>query len=453
MIDTDSSFFLPYQKRWIADRSALKIMEKSRQIGLSWTAAYALVREQAAALTSFDTWVSSRDELQAELFITDCANFANILHTAAERSDRVLLDDNRGVLARSLKFASGRRIHALSSNPNAQAGKRGTRLLDEFALHPDPRELYTIALPGITWGGRLEIISTHRGAGNFFNQLIIEITQKGNPKNFSHHRVTLETALSEGFLNKLKTKLPAGDPRKEMTEEKYFEFIRNQCADEAAFRQEYLCDPSFDERSFLTLSLILAAQSDDALPAEITGPLHIGVDLGRTHDRTAIIVLEKISNRFFTRELISLHDTPFAQQEATLDKWASHPACRSIAIDASGLGRQFFERAQSRYGAHRVEGIVFTDERKAELAYEMKDAFERHRVQIPTLPMLREDLMSVEKSYSPAGLLRFSAPRNSSGHADNFWALALALWSSRRFQSTSSPIEIPTIERNRGQFL
>ena len=43
------SLFLGYQRRWIADANRLKLMEKSRQIGLSWCTAYALVRRKARA--------------------------------------------------------------------------------------------------------------------------------------------------------------------------------------------------------------------------------------------------------------------------------------------------------------------------------------------------------------------------------------------------------------------
>ena len=33
------SLLLEYQKRWVLDTSRLKIMEKSRQIGISWASA------------------------------------------------------------------------------------------------------------------------------------------------------------------------------------------------------------------------------------------------------------------------------------------------------------------------------------------------------------------------------------------------------------------------------
>src|SRR2546427_5281216 len=36
----DSAYFLPYQLRWLDDDSPLKIVEKSRQIGLTYVDAY-----------------------------------------------------------------------------------------------------------------------------------------------------------------------------------------------------------------------------------------------------------------------------------------------------------------------------------------------------------------------------------------------------------------------------
>jgi phage FluMu gp28-like protein len=70
-----------------------------------------------------------------------------------------LIDENKNT-AYVLGFANGLRLNSMSSNPDAQAGKRGDRVLDEFALHPDPRKLYSIAYPGHYLG---------RVAGNIFH--------------------------------------------------------------------------------------------------------------------------------------------------------------------------------------------------------------------------------------------------------------------------------------------
>lgn len=63
------ALMLPYQAAWVRDRSRIKLVEKSRQIGFSWATAYDLVRQAALESARLDTWVSSRDELQARLFL------------------------------------------------------------------------------------------------------------------------------------------------------------------------------------------------------------------------------------------------------------------------------------------------------------------------------------------------------------------------------------------------
>ncbi|MFA5258090.1 MAG: hypothetical protein WC360_08065, partial [Opitutales bacterium] len=54
--DSDG-LLLPYQKRWICDSSRLKLMEKSRQVGMSWAAAYRAVRVTGAWGGRLDCWV------------------------------------------------------------------------------------------------------------------------------------------------------------------------------------------------------------------------------------------------------------------------------------------------------------------------------------------------------------------------------------------------------------
>ena len=202
IIPATEALLLPYQRRWVLDPSRIKIMEKSRQIGISWASAYALVRRKSQCGARYDAWVSSRDEIQARLFLEDCKTFARVLDIVAEDLSCRLLENNISS-SYVLRFSSGVKINSMSSSPDAQAGKRGDRLLDEFALHKDPRKLYAIAYPGITWGGQLEMVSTHRGSHNFFNELITEIREKDNPKKISLHRVTLEDALNDGFLYRL----------------------------------------------------------------------------------------------------------------------------------------------------------------------------------------------------------------------------------------------------------
>ena len=78
------AIFLPFQSAWIKDESRLKLMEKARQIGLSWSTAYGVDERVAAHGARLDEWVSSRDDIQARLFIEDCKLWANIMNMAAQ---------------------------------------------------------------------------------------------------------------------------------------------------------------------------------------------------------------------------------------------------------------------------------------------------------------------------------------------------------------------------------
>jgi len=251
---------LGFQRKWVEDNSRLKLCVKSRQIGLSWCTAYRVVRQKLTKGARLDSWISSRDEASALLFIEDAKRFADIFGVAAADQGQNVVDDS-GHTAFSLRFANGLRIHSMSSNPDAQAGKRGSRVLDEFALHPDPRKLYSVAYPGITWSSSgMEIFSTHRGSQNYFNELIREINERGNPKGFSFHRITLQDALEDGFLYKLQSKLTPDDLRIQMDEADYYNFIRAGCADEESFLQEFCCVPADDNTAFLPYDLIAGCE-------------------------------------------------------------------------------------------------------------------------------------------------------------------------------------------------
>ena len=431
-------FFLPYQQKWILDNSKLKLMEKSRQIGLSWSTAYRLVREKSKVGVKFDAWVSSRDDIQARLFLEDCKAFAKIFNIAGTDLGLQVIDPERKISAYVLQFANGVRINSMSSNPDAQAGKRGDRVLDEFALHPDPRKLYAIAYPGITWGGNMEIISTHRGSHNLFNELIQEIRFKGNPKNISLHTVTLQDALDQGFLQKLQAKLrEAGgdDERLDMDEAAYFEMVRAGCTDEESFQQEYMCQPQDDASAFMSYDLIRSCEYKAEERWEYSlnelaacgNPLYVGVDVGRDHDLTVIWVFEKIGGIFFTRMVVEMKATEFSDQEVELYQILALPNMRRCCIDASGLGRQFAENARKRFGDYRVEEIKFTAPVKEELAYPLRASFEDKNVRVPGREQLRSDLRAVKKETTAAGNIRFTADRGKNGHSDRFWALALGL--------------------------
>jgi phage FluMu gp28-like protein len=434
---------LAYQGDWVLDDARLKIGEKSRQIGWTWSEGYRIVREKSQQNSKLDHWISSRDDIQARLFLEDCKGFANLLNIAAKDLGLMVIDEKCSAYV--LSFANGLRAHSMSSNPDAQAGKRGGRTLDEFALHPDPRKLYSIAYPGITWGGGLSIFSTHRGTANYFNDLIEEVKHKGNPKGFSLHTVTLQRALEEGFLYKLQKKLPVADPRQQMNEAQYFDFIKAGCPDEETFAQEYMCVPGDDNAAFLSYELIQGCEYKHGETwqtdlADAKGKLYVGVDVGRQHDLTVIWVVEQLGDVQYTRQLIELKTETFDAQEHALYSVLQLPQVRRCCIDQTGIGRQFAERAQVRFGKYKVEGVNFTGASKEELAYPVRAAFEDKSVRIPNADKIRSDLRAIKKETTASGNIRFTADRGANGHSDRFWALALALHAAKTKQEIGAMI-------------
>lgn len=434
-IPPEDCFWLPYQQDWINDRSILKLMEKCRRSGISYCSAYEHVEEHALETARNDTYFSSRDESTAREVVRDVRKFSLALDRGAKYLGEQVIDPDKALSSWAVRFSSETNFFALSSNPDAFAGKGGNVSLDELALRADPRQCCSIAFPTMDWGGKVKIISTHRGTQNYFNELIEEILHKGNPKAISLHTVTLQDALDQGFLWKVQTMLAENDPRLQMDEAAYFDFIRNRCPDYETFLQEYMCVPSDDASAFMSYDLLTGCQyradekweySLDELAA-CGNQLFVGVDVGRDHDLTVIWVFEKVGGTYFTRKMVELRNEEFSAQEAELYPILGLPNMRRCCIDASGLGRQFAENARKRFGDYRVEEVKFTAPVKEELAYPYKAAFEDRIIRIPHCENLISDHRSIKKETTASGNIRFAADRGKNGHADRFWAGALGV--------------------------
>ncbi|EOX4332905.1 hypothetical protein ACPF3P_003761, partial [Vibrio cholerae] len=134
----EQDVLLPYQKRWIADESPLKIAEKSRRTGITWAeaadAALTASKSKAAGGTHH-FYVGSNKEMARE-FIDAVAMWAKAFNYAAQDvQEEVFLDDdgNKEILTFVVYFASGFKVQALSSNPSNLRGMQGCVTIDEAA--------------------------------------------------------------------------------------------------------------------------------------------------------------------------------------------------------------------------------------------------------------------------------------------------------------------------------
>lgn len=414
-------FFLPYQQRWIEDEAPIKIWEKSRRIGATYVQSYEDVRDCVYKKVPA-VWFSSADESAAKEYIGYCEQWVKLFHVAFKNYGEVVIDSEKDIKALVIEFSNGTKIHALSSNPKGFRSKGGKVVLDEFAFHNSAVDLWKAARPCITWGFPLRILSTHNGQSCLYYKFIDQVL-KGKLK-WSHHKTSIQLAVEEGLVDKILQRKTTKDEQLAWIENE-----RENCFDEYTWMQEYCCIAIDEACAFLPYDLIATCEKDDILRKleEIQHDMFVGVDIGRRKDLTVIWVLEKLENIKYTRMVIELSKMPFHSQEEILFEILKHKSFRRDCQDETGIGMQMTENAQRKFGQYRVEGITFTNKVKEELAYNLRREFEDKTVFIPKQHEIREDLHSVRRVTTTAGNIRFDADRSDNGHADRFWALALAL--------------------------
>jgi phage FluMu gp28-like protein len=477
---------LPYQQSWVADDSAVKVCEKSRRVGLSWSEAGddALY---AASQRGQDVWYIGYNKDMAREFIDDCAFWARHYQLAAGEMQEDVFEheglDGKDILVYRIKFASGNEVVALSSRPAELRGKQGRVIIDEAAFHPDLPGLIKAALALLMWGGSVRIISTHNGDDNPFNELVQDI--RAGRKPYSLHRITFDEALAAGLYRRICLRLDRGwSPEGEAAWRQAMLDLYGDDADE-----ELHCIPSRGGGAYLPLSLIEACMRVDApvlrlakpdafssLPdpvrhAEISewleGELqpHLaalnqalrsfyGMDFGRSGDLSVIAPVQLQPD--LTRRvpfLLELRNIPFRQQEQVLFYLADRlPIFMAGAMDARGNGQYLAEVAVQRYGA-RVEAVMLATEWYREQMPPFKAAFEDGTITVPRDADVQADLRAIRMEKGIAKVPDAARAKGTDGqqrHGDAAIALALAHYASRR---EVSPIEHQSLGQKRAGFM
>lgn len=186
--------------------------------------------------------------------------------------------------------------------------------------------------------------------------------------------------------------------------------------------------------SIIRYEWILACESNEEPPTVRRPEQYIGVDVGRSKDRTCIWTFEKAADTLWTRELCVLQNTPFIQQAAEITKRVNNPAVVKCQID-KGYNPQLAEDLERKFPG-KVIGVQMTQGRMGQFASQLANAFEGRKIRVPAEDEdLRGDLRLVKRIDIRAGQPVVLTERDSTGHADRFWAAALAidaaLWSNK----------------------
>lgn len=395
---------LPYQQKWLDDKSRFKIGMFSRQTGKTFTNCLEIVNNCLEAETTGKRkrWVIlSRGERQSKEAIEVVKHFLNAYKIAFQASNH---EFSAAYTALEIRLPGGSVITALPASPDTSRGFSASVLLDEFAFHQDSRKIWQALFPVISAGHSLRVVSTPNGKGNKFYELM---TDEDTP--WSRHVVDIYQAVAQGL-------------------DRNIDELRKAIADPDSWSQEFELQWLDEASAWLSYELIASRESSTCSldgSQYRGGDVYIGNDVGLRGDLWVAWALEDVGTHFNTIEVATLRRSTFAQHDEVIDRMFNQYKVRRFCGDQTGMGERTIEEYKRRYGS-RTEGVLFTIANKQALAMLGKSCFEDGRVSVPADQEIRNDLHKLRKVTSATGGIRFDASRDSQGHADRTWALFLA---------------------------
>lgn len=451
--------FRSYQLPVFKDHSTkVLILEWSRQIGKSYTLANWCVSRLLRQLQRHNSWlitVLSNSKANGAEFAIKAAEAGRKMMEAAglvetefpdaDTLDAIKFDEMKFEIRLRVGNRLGR-ILVLAANPRTARGFSGDLILDEFAFHEKADAIWEAAEPIISANPEFlcRIASTHNGKGSLFNQFI----ESGS---FPVNSVRRSDAwrLGEVVITSLKT-------GRAITPEE----AEAEAVDKRAYRQNYENEPGDSIGALLAHDDIVAAQRVNLFPLDedawsastlqrlyrLDGELSIGQDFGREQDLSVVTVLQR-SGEFRTQvaQLVMRgKDTfyQFEQMRRLVD--GVGPKVRRVVVDCTGNGTGLADLLERQYGSLAL-GVNFSTTvpvteaikatgRKAvtmsiteKMGLELQEVFVRRQIAIHDDRDLYNDLRKPGRVVSADGKrVSIAARRDSDGHADRFWALALA---------------------------
>ena len=396
---------LPYQKKVILDNSKVKILNFSRQIGKSWTAAYLATQKCLMKQNGLVIYLSTGQRAADESLKT-CKKFGDAIKVLSD--GKITYDST----ASCITYNNGSRIMTLPGKPESCRGWTVDLLVcDEMAFWQQPDECWQAIVPALLnkiAGGDKEIIICSTPLGK--NSLFFDLCQRAKAENdWKYFEVSIHDAIKDGLNVDL-------------------EQLHKLIPDPIQFSIEFECSFADSSNDFLSPNLLQFYNDDVKLE-----DFFIGVDWARSGDGTAIVALGRTKeSKIYLLDLCTLHNVEYEKQINFVKEIFKKYNPKAMYGDAGGLGSPIMEELNKKVST-RIKPFNFTSANKTD-AYEYlrKQVFDRNiffkedfRTQIVS------DLSLIQQIISENGKISYVSRRANGSHGDIVSAVVLALQAIR----------------------
>lgn len=448
----------PYQKIWVDDHAPFKGAVKSARTGFTFGCAVDDALNCLEIPGSTWLYTSAGDDQVIEYFEKGIGTIKEAMQFTAEIYKEPFADElgKTDLIQHRCNFANGSRIIGRPCNPRTARGFPGNATFDEFAHVELSYQIFAAVGRGLARGGRLRMLSTPNGEqGKFFDLakgvgFAEGVEPTVNPLRagaWSWHWLDINMAIAQGC---------------PISIEAMRELFKG---DDDAFAQEFLCRFLKAAGAWLSLELVSAAEDDGAtvdLPPAFMpeGFLSLGVDFGRSGDRSCLWLDEHLGDVSWARAVEWKFNTPFFAPDGKDQVHWLEPFVEMadrVAMDATGMGLPLYEYFNTKHPG-KVMGVNFggsvkrmhqgdseTRARsglaesvkiKTDMALRMKRRMEQRLNRIPRNMDIRNELLAIKREQT-SNAVTFDAPRievdTAAGqkkkvfsHAEAFWAKAMA---------------------------
>jgi phage FluMu gp28-like protein len=407
--DTLIGGLYPYQRKLLLSDKKQIIVNKSRQIGISYCiACWALLNAIFRETTEL---IISPSQRQSK-------HMMDYIYGFLKRLQDDFTIPLREETKTSIIFDTGGEIHSLPNSANTVRGYRADHIwIDEFAhfTNQTDKEIIQAIAPSISRGGSIVYISTPFGTQNLFYEYFTRENNQEIEKMTINYRECPDINIST--IEQYKTILG---------EDGFLQEYENQFLSDA-------------ENQEFPMSLIQSCINPELQYHDLQKEkMYLGgADIGRKEDQTAFIAVEKQGEKYIVRNKHIMKDTPYHEQLNFFTYLLNNFTFDKFHIDESGIGNMLAEELARRYPITRV---TFNNQNKQEMVSNLKRLMQEGKLQYPDDPQLIANLRAIKRKYTSTNYLVFESDRDSEiGHADVFWSLALAVYG----ETTKTPFAMP----------